>query len=110
VVIVVAGAVFFFVYTTLHRDRVSDDAASWAKTFIQSSPVVEQQLGHVQTVKEVKEHHQADKTPGWYLDYDVAGRRRARQVEMRLIPDVSGDFNVPQAELVRDPARPINLR
>jgi hypothetical protein len=98
------------VYTTLHRDRVSDEAASWAKTFIQSSPVVEQQLGRVQTVKEVKEQHQAGKTPGWYIDYDVAGRHGAGEVEMRLTPDVSGDFNVPQAELVKDHARPIDLR
>ena len=72
--IVALAVVVFLVYTARHHDEVAMQAAGFAKTFIQSSPVVEKQLGEVRTVKEVEEKQRSGKLAGWYLDYDVTGR------------------------------------
>jgi hypothetical protein len=75
-IIAIAIAIGFTVYTIHHRDDLSAYANSWAKTFIRSSPVVEQQLGHVQTIRRISEKDRSGKLPGWYVDYDVTGRHR----------------------------------
>jgi hypothetical protein len=61
--IVVVGAVFFVAYTMLRCDRLSDDAAVWASTFIESSPIIKQQLGRVHAVKQITERRQAVSHP-----------------------------------------------
>jgi hypothetical protein len=57
--IILALAVVIFTAYTLHhlrhRDQVGKQAASFATLFIQSSPVVEKQLGEVHALREVKE-------------------------------------------------------
>jgi hypothetical protein len=106
-IIIIVG---FTVYTIHHRDELSAYANSWAKTFIRSSPVVEQQLGHVQTIKRISEQDLSGKSPGWYVEYDVTGRHGMGVVEMRLTPIEYEGWNVPVAELDEGHRKPINLR
>ncbi len=91
----VAGGLFA-IYSIHHRDYLSSQANSFARTFIRSSPVVQEQLGKVQQVVESKEQHETGKDAGWYLVYKVTGRRAEGVVDLRLTPnaELSG-FNVP---------------
>jgi hypothetical protein len=114
--IVAAGVIAFGIvaaialYTIHHRDYLAEQADSWARTFIRSSPVVEEQLGRVKNVKQVSEDHVAGKAPGWYLDYDVTGRRGMGVVDMRMTPYQYDDWRIPFAELDESQHKPINLR
>lgn len=109
-IIVCAGVIAFFAYTIHRRDYFSARADSWAKVFIRSSPVVEQQLGHVSHIKRINESHLSGKSPGWYLDYDVSGRRGQGTVLIRMNTNQYDDWDVPSAELEKDHRQPINLR
>jgi hypothetical protein len=109
-IIAIVIAIGFTVYTIHHRDDLSAYANSWAKTFIRSSPVIEQQLGHVQTIKRISEEDLSGKSPGWYVDYDVTGRHGMGVVEMRLTSTEYEGWNVPLAELNEGHRKPVNLR
>jgi len=111
VLLIVAAAIAAAaLYNMRQRAHLSSTAKTWASEFIRSSPVVEQQLGRVEALKEVEEQERGGKTPGWYLDYDVSGRHRDGVVTMRLTPNLNGGWNVPLAEVETDHAKPINLR
>jgi hypothetical protein len=111
IAIIVCGAVIvFFVYTIHRRDCLSAQADSWARGFIRSSPVVERQLGHVQNIKRINESLLSGNLPGWYLDYDVSGRRGQGTVAMQMNTTRYGDWDVPSAELEETHRKPINLR
>jgi hypothetical protein len=98
--IVALVAIAFVTYTVHHKDDLATQANTFASTFITSSPVVEQQLGAVQQVRVIKEQHQTGKAPGWYLAYDVSGRRMNGVVDMRLTPNPDFDlWNVHLAKL-----------
>jgi hypothetical protein len=109
-IIAIVIVIGFEAYTIYHRDYLSAQANSWARTFIRSSPVVEQQLGRVQTVKQISEEHLSGKSPGWYLDYDVTGRDGMGVVDMRLNPSQYDSWSVPSAELNEGHRKPVNLR
>jgi hypothetical protein len=109
-IIAIAIAIGYTVYTIHHRDDLSAYANSWAETFVRSSPVVEQQLGHVQTIKRISEEDLSGKSPGWYVDYDVTGRHRMEVGEMRLTATEYEGWNVPLAELDESHRKPVNLR
>jgi hypothetical protein len=109
-IIAIVIVIGFTVYTIHHRDDLSAYANSWAETFIRSSPVVEQQLGHVRTIKRISEEDLSGKSPSWYVDYDVTGRHGMGVVEMRLTPIEYQGWNVPLAELDEGHRKPINLR
>jgi hypothetical protein len=109
--IVAVTAIIFVGYNIRHRDERAAQAADFAKIFIQSSPVVERQLGEVRAVKEVEEQHHTGKAVGWFLNYDVTGERRTGTVEMLLTPNPNyGQWNVPMAKLEMDHIKPVNLR
>jgi hypothetical protein len=109
-VIALGIAIAFVVYSIHHRDLLSAQANSWARTFISSSPVVEEHLGHVQTVKEVTEKLPSGKATAWNLDYDVTGRSGTGVVEMRMKPGQYDQWSVQLAELDEGQRKPINLR
>jgi hypothetical protein len=109
-IIAIVIAIGFAIYTIHDRDDLSAQANNWAKTFIRSSPVVEQQLGRVQTIKRISEEDLSGRSPGWYVDYDVTGRHGMGMVEMRLTPIEYEGWNVPLAELDEGHRKPINLR
>jgi hypothetical protein len=110
-IIIVGAVIIFTVYTFLHRDEVQQQVASFATVFIKSSPVVEQQLGDVHAVKEVKERRITGVSPGWYLDYMVAGQNKTGNIEMRLTPNPNyGQWSVALAKLKVDHGTPVNLR
>jgi hypothetical protein len=109
--IIASGMVIALVVYRIHqRDYLAAQADSSARTFIRSSPVVEQQLGRVQTVKQISEEHLSGKAPGWYLDYRVTGRRGKGMVEMRMNPSQYDYWNFPLAELDEGRRKPIDLR
>jgi hypothetical protein len=110
VIIICAAAIAFVVYTTHRHDYLSAQADSWGKVFIQSSPVVEEQLGRVRVIKLINEEYLSGKTRGWYLDYDVSGRRGQGTIAMRMNSSQYDDWNIPSAELEKDHHKPINLR
>ncbi|HUN58546.1 MAG TPA: hypothetical protein VMU41_10565 [Candidatus Binataceae bacterium] len=86
-----------------HRDQREIQANSFGRAFIHDSPVVEEQLGTVERVKKIEEQHQSGNRPGWYLDYDVTGRRASGVVDLRLTPSPNyGVWNVPLAQLDRN--------
>jgi hypothetical protein len=94
--------VIFIGFHMYHRDQSGDQANSFARTFIRNSPVVQEQLGKVERVKQIEDQHQSGKHPGWYLDYDVTGRRGSGVVDFRLTPNPDyGVWNVPVAKLDR---------
>lgn len=109
-IIVLGIVIAFAVYTIHHHDYLSAQADSWARTFIRSSPVVEQQLGRVQTDRQINEQHLSGKSPGWFLDYDVSGRHGMGVVEMRLNPSQYDGWRVPLAQLDEGHRKPVNLR
>jgi len=110
--VLVALIVIAFVGYTIHRsDTPAAQAKSFGKIFVQSSPVVEEQLGEVRSVKEVEEQHSTGKARGWHLDYDVTGQQKSGVVDIRLTPNPNyGQWNVPLAELRIDHHKPVNLR
>lgn len=110
--VLIALIVIVFVGYTIHnRETLAAQAKSFGKIFIQSSPVIEEQLGKVSSVKEVEEQHRTGNTRGWYLDYDVTGQGKTGVVDMRLTPNPNyGQWNVPLAELTIDHHKPVNLR
>jgi hypothetical protein len=110
VVIGVAIVAALAAYKIHNHDLIAAQAASWARTFIRSSPVVERQLGSVQHIKRIKEEHVSGKAPGWYLDYDVTGRHGMGVVEMRMTRIQYDDWNFPSAELNEGHRKPVNLR
>jgi hypothetical protein len=84
VVVVVLGGIIFAVGTVRHRDYLATRANIFARTFILNSPVVEQHLGAVRRVEEVKEQRQTGRAAGWYLDFDVSGRQARGVIDLRL--------------------------
>jgi hypothetical protein len=109
--IIAIGIVAALAVYKIHRqDDLAARAADWAKTFIRSSPVVEQQLGAVQHIKRVNEEHVSGKKPGWYLAYDVTGRRGMGVVEMRMTRIQYDDWRIPFAKLDEGQRKPVNLR
>ncbi len=111
VVVIVLGVVVTLVAYRIERHNyLSAGADNWGKVFIRSSPVIEQQLGSVRNVKSIEEKHVSGRRAGWYVDYDVTGRRGAGVVEMRLKPSEYAGWNVPLAELKEGRSRTINLR
>ncbi len=94
-ILVVAGVVFLL-FSIHHKDYLATQAKSFARTFIKSSPVVQDHLGTVQNVVETKEQHESGKASGWYLDYKVTGRRAQGVVDMHLRQSSHiGGWNVP---------------
>ena len=109
-IIVLGVVIVVVVYNIHHHDFLAAQADNWARLFVRSSPVVEEQLGQVQAVKRVSEEHVDGKAPGWYLDYHVRGQDKAGTVEMRLRPNEYQGWRVPLAELVEGHHPPVNLR
>jgi Cytochrome oxidase complex assembly protein 1 len=110
-IIVALGIIIFAVYKIDHREQSADQAASFAAVFIKSSPVVEQQLGEVRGMKEVKERHATGAARGWYLDYRVTGQDKTGTIEMRLTPNSNyGQWNVATADLQVGQQKPVTLR
>jgi hypothetical protein len=101
--------VIFQVYRILRHDLLSAQAIDLGKTFIHSSPVVEEDLGTVKAVKETKEVHRTGPAPGWYVDFDVLGKRRSGVVDMRL-RKANGEWYVPSAKLKIGHTEVVSLR
>lgn len=108
-IIVIGAIVIFEIYRVRRHDLLASQAIDLGETFIHSSPLVEEALGSVQTVKETREEHRSNPAPGWYVDFDVSGKRRSGVVEMRL-QNANGQWHVPSAELKMGPRGPMNLR
>jgi hypothetical protein len=108
-VIVIGAIVIFEIYRVQWHDLLSSQAVDLGETFIHSSPVVEEDLGSVQTVKETREEHRSKPAAGWHLDFDVSGKRRSGVIEIRL-RNVNGQWEVPAADLKIGQSRPVNLR
>jgi hypothetical protein len=108
-VIVIAAAVIFEIYRVRRHDLLGSEAMSVGETFIYSSPVVEEKLGSVQMVRKTMEERRLNPAPGWYIDFEVSGRRRSGVVEMQLRNE-NGQWQVPSAELKFGPNGPVNLR
>lgn len=105
-IVVALGVIIFVIYTIHHKDYLTAQANSFARTFISSSPVIEGQLGEVQRVEKLKEQHQTGNASGWYLDYDVTGQHADGVVDMRLQQNAKAagwnvpvQWNVPSANL-----------
>lgn len=108
-VIVIGAIVIFEIFRVRRHDLLASQAIDLGETFIYSSPLVEEDLGSVQTVKKTREEHRLNPAPGWYLDFDVSGKRRSGVVEMRL-QNANGQWHVPSAELKTGHRGPVNLR
>lgn len=116
VLVVALGGIIFAVAMVHHRDYLATRANIFARTFINSSPVVEQHLGTVRQVVKVEERHQTGKAAGWYLDYDVHGSQAQGVVDLRLIQsrnslswEMPVQWNVPLA-ILETGNRSVNLR
>ncbi len=109
-VAIVIGVIVAFQISRIRRhDLLNAQAIDFGKTFIHSSPLVEEDLGTVTTVKETTEEHRTRQAPGWYIDFDVSGKRRSGVVEMRL-RNANGEWHVPSAELKIGHAEAVSLR
>jgi uncharacterized protein (UPF0333 family) len=108
-VIVALGIIAYFAYSITRHDESASQAKVIARTFIQSSPVLQTDLGKVTAIKELDEKHEAGTKPLWLIDYNVTGQKSSGTVEMKL-RRVEGLWNVPSAELHVDHQPPINLR
>jgi len=87
-------------YRVYQRNDTAAEANIFASTFIRGSPVVQARLGNVENIKEIKELLLTGQRPGWYLGYDVTGRRANGVVDMRITPNPNyGSWNVPVAQL-----------
>jgi hypothetical protein len=107
--IVIGAIVIFEIHRVRRQDALASQATDLAETFIHSSPVVEEDLGSVQLAKETGEQHRSNPPPGWYVNFNVFGKRRSGVVEMRL-RNVNGQWLVPSALLMIGHREPVNLR
>jgi len=109
-IFIVLAAIVFGIFAVQRRERVASQADTFARTLIQNSPVVQEQLGKVEQVEKLNEHHETGIASGWYLDYDVIGRHARGVVDMRLTPGRSVDnWNVVVADLGSG-QKSVNLR
>lgn len=108
-VIVVLGIIAYFAYHITMHDESASQAKAIAQTFIQSSPVLQTDLGKVTAIKELDEKHESGAKPLWLIDYNVTGQKSSGKVEMKL-RRVEGLWNVPLAQLDVAHQPPINLR
>lgn len=93
-------ALIYVGYRIHHKDMLASQADSFARTFIQDSPIIQRELGHVNKVKEIGEQHKTAERPGWYLDYAVDGSRSNGRVDMRLTPSENyASWNIDLANL-----------
>jgi hypothetical protein len=109
IVIIIGAIVAFQIYRIRRHDLLGAEAVALGETFIQSSPVVEEDLGTAKAVKETNEEHRLGSAPGWYVNFDVSGKHRSGVVEIRLRA-TNGQWLVPSAELKMGPRRVVNLR
>jgi hypothetical protein len=109
VVLVIGVIVIFQIYRIRRHDLLSAQAIDLGKTFIHSSPVVEEDLGTVKAVKETGEEHRTGPAPGWYVDFDVLGKRKSGVVEMRL-RKANDEWYVPSAKLKIGHTEVVSLR
>ncbi len=109
VALVIAVIVIYEVYRFHRHDVLSSQAINLGKTFIHSSPVVEENLGTVKAVKETSENHRTSPVPGWYVDFDVSGKRASGVVEMRM-RRTNDQWHVPSAQLQMGHSEVISLR
>lgn len=76
-IVIVVAAIIFAVYTIRTHDHMASQALNLGRTFIHSSPVVEEDLGPVASMRERSEKRIAGK--GWLVDFDVLeGAREGR--------------------------------
>jgi cytochrome oxidase complex assembly protein 1 len=108
-VIVLCAAIIFTFFAIRRKDRLASQAVNLGTTFIESSPVVEENLGTVQSVKEVREGRPSDRPQVWNVAFDVSGTQRSGEVQMRL-QNADGQWNVLSAKLEEGRNRPVNLR
>jgi hypothetical protein len=108
-IIVCLGVAAYFGYRMVTRDRSADQAKALAQTFIQSSPVLQTDLGKVTGMKELTERRLPGASPLWAVNYDVTGHRGSGDVEMEL-RESQGLWTVPSAKLDVDHHAPVNLR
>jgi hypothetical protein len=101
--------VIYEVYRFHRHDVLSSQAINLGKTFIHSSPVVEEKLGTVKAIKETSEKHRTSPEPGWYVDFDVSGKRASGVVEMRM-RKTNDQWHVPSAKLQMGHSEVISLR
>ncbi|HTT77824.1 MAG TPA: hypothetical protein VMF50_17805 [Candidatus Binataceae bacterium] len=101
-VILALFAILFVGYRVAHGVDRGDEANSFARTFIQSSPVVLEQVGKVEQIKQAEKMHQQGQHSGWDLHYDVVGSRGKAAVDMLLTPNPNyGIWNVPKAKIIQ---------
>jgi hypothetical protein len=108
-VIVIGVLAILEIYRVQRHDLLGSQATNLGEIFIHSSPVVEEDLGSVQTVKETQEERRANPRAGWNVSFDVVGKRKSGVVEMRLTK-VNGEWLVPSAVLEIDSRKLVNLR
>jgi cytochrome oxidase complex assembly protein 1 len=103
---IVVAAVIFAVYTIRTRDQMASQALNLGKTFIHSSPVVEEDLGPVASMKKRAEKRIAGK--GWIVDFDVTGTKARGSVEL-LMQKKAGEWTFSQADLKTGRGKTSNL-
>jgi hypothetical protein len=109
VALVIGVIVIFQIYRIRRHEVLSAHALGVGETFIHSSPVVEEDLGTVKAVKETRAVHHTSPAPGWYVDFDVLGKRKSGVVEMRL-HKANDEWHVPSAKLKIGHTEVVSLR
>lgn len=109
VALVIGAIVVYEIYRFHRHDALSAQAINLGNTFIYSSPVVEKNLGTVKAVKETSEEYRTSSAPGWYVDFDVSGKRGSGVVEMRM-RKTNDQWHVPSAQLQMGHSQVISLR
>jgi cytochrome oxidase complex assembly protein 1 len=109
IALVIGVIVIYEVYRFHRHDELSAQAINLGKTFIHSSPVVEENLGTVKAVKEISEKQRTSPVPGWYVAFDVSGKRGSGVVEMRM-RKTNDQWHVPSAQLQMGHSEVISLR
>jgi hypothetical protein len=109
VALVIGVIVIYEVYRFHRHDVLSAQAINLGKTFIHSSPVVEENLGTIKAIKETSEKQRTSPVPGWYVAFDVSGKHGSGVVEMRM-RKTNDQWHVPSAQLQMGHSEVISLR
>ncbi|MGH8012238.1 MAG: hypothetical protein ACREQ4_07060 [Candidatus Binataceae bacterium] len=79
--------------------NTSDKATIFAQEVIRNSPVVDQQIGWVTSVKQTSERYTSEREPKVLLDFDVTGRNGQGTVSIVLQRVNNNIWSMPQANM-----------
>ncbi|MGH7916834.1 MAG: hypothetical protein ACREQE_05150 [Candidatus Binataceae bacterium] len=98
-VVILIGIVCYFGVTWDHAFNTSDEASTFAQAVIHNSPVVEQHIGWVTSIKQTAERYTSGSKPQVLLDFDVTGRKGNGKVSLTLERINNNIWSMPEANM-----------